>query len=156
MSSACWSASVNLALGLMTDDLLVAGDLIIGGNLSCSGNKAVIPTEHHGRRLVFVEESASPCHFDRGGSQLRNGSVTIYLDPIYRETVTVDKANPPVFRLTATADCFGLYVARWDAASFTVKELDGGRSNSTFNWEIACRRRGYENARLETVVPEED
>ena len=141
---------------LVTDDLLVAGDLIVKGNLYCSGNKAVISTENHGRRLVFVEESASSWHFDRGRSQLHGGTVTIHLDPIFLQTVTIGEAAPPVIRLTATADCSGLYVAKWTATSFTVKELDGGASDSTFNWEFAATRHGYEKERLQELTIEED
>ena len=139
---------------LVSDDLLVAGDLIIKGDLRCTGNKAVISTKSHGRRLVFVEESASSHHFDRGQSQLRNGSVTIHMDPVFLQTVTIGNANPPLIRLTATADCLGLYVARWTETSFTVKEADDGASDATFNWEIAAKRRGYADDRLEVLDPE--
>jgi len=121
-----------------------------------SGSKAVISTENHGRRLVFVEESASSYHFDRGRSQLRNGSVTIHLDPIFLQTVTLGDGNPPVVRVTPTADCLGLYVARWTATSFTVQEIDGGTSNAAFNWEVAAKRRGFENVRLDELTAEED
>jgi len=43
-----------------------------------------------------------------------------------------------------TESCTG-----WTATSFTVKEVDGGTSNTTFDWEIAAPRKGYETERLE-------
>lgn len=136
---------------LVADDILVAGNMIVDGDLSCAGNKAVIQTANYGRRLVFVEESATSSHFDRGQSRLSDGSVTIHLDPIFRETVTIDDAHPPVVRLTATTDCMGLYLSHWTPTSFTVKELGNGVSDATFNWELSARRRHYEDARLEEL-----
>jgi hypothetical protein len=35
-----------------------------------------------------------------------------------------------------------------------VRELRGGTSNATFDWEVAAKRKGYEDVRLETVVTE--
>ena len=128
---------------------VAGGDLVIRGNLYCSGSKAVVDTKTYGIRMVYVEESAESYHFDRGQTQLRDGSVTIHLDPVFRQTVCIDDAHPALIRLTATADCNGLYVSQQAPASFTVRELDGGTSNASFNWEVAAKRRGYADERLE-------
>ena len=144
-ASADLMAKDDLVVG---DDAVVGGDLYIHGDLRCSGNKAVIPTKNYGRRLVFVEESTGSFHFDRGTSQLGGGSVTIHLDPVFLQTVTIDEQHSPVIRLMPTADCRGIYVAKWTPTMLTVKEAEGGASSATFNWEIAAKRKGYENVRL--------
>jgi hypothetical protein len=40
-------------------------------------------------------------------------------------------------------------VAEKTATGFTVRELRGGASNATFDWEVAAKRKGYEDVRLE-------
>ncbi len=52
-------------------------------------------------------------------------------------------------QVTLTGDCNGVYVAEKSATGFTVAELRGGASNATFDWEVAARRKGYEDERLE-------
>jgi len=128
---------------------VVGKSLLIHGDLFCTGNKALVNTPSYGARSVYVEESAESYHFDRGQSHLTNGSVTIHLDPMFLQTVTINEKYPPLIRLTPTADCNGVCVARWTADGFTVKEIDGGRSSATFNWEVAARRAGYAGRRLE-------
>ena len=36
--------------------------------------------------------------------------------------------------------------------SFTVKELMGGYSSATFDWEVAAKRKGCEDERLEPLT----
>ena len=134
---------------------VVGHDLLIHGNLYCSGNKALVKTESFGPRLVNVEESAESYHFDRGQAALQGGWVTINLDPVFLQTVTIDERNPPLIRLMPTADCRGLCVGRRTATSFTVKEVGGGTSNATFNWEVAAKRAGYAAERLGKLEPDE-
>jgi hypothetical protein len=56
-------------------------------------------------------------------------------------------------QITLTADCNGVFVAEKSATGFTVKELMGGTSSATFDWEVAAKRKGYEATRLERFVP---
>jgi len=119
------------------------------GNLTATGSKPALVTTHsYGKRYVYAEEAAEIYFFDRGGGKLINGQATIYLDPIFLETVTIDADHPMRVQITLTEDCKGVYVAEKTATSFTVKELMGGTSDATFDWEVAAKRRGYENVRL--------
>jgi len=125
------------------------GTLKIYGNLQVTGEKnAVVETERYGKRLLSADESTEVYFFDRGGGKLINGQATIHLDPIFLETVTIDADHPMRVQITLTADCKGVYVAEKTATSFTVKELMSGASNATFDWEVAAKRRGYEDVRL--------
>ena len=57
-------------------------------------------------------------------------------------------------QITLTADCNGVFIAQKTSRSFTVKELMGGTSDATFDWEVAAKRKGYEDERLEPFAPE--
>ncbi len=129
--------------GFFAGNLGVGGELsatdIISQTLRVSGTKnAVIDTPSYGRRLTYADESAEVYFFDRGQGQLVNGQATIELDPIFLETVTIDARHPMLVQVTLTADCRGIFVEP-GTRSFTVRELQGGRSNATFSWEV-CRR----------------
>jgi hypothetical protein len=121
------------------------------GNLQATGAKnAVVETESYGKRSLYSDESAEVYFFDRGKGRLINGEATINLDPVFLETVIIDDKNPMLVQITLTDDCNGVYVKEHQT-SFTVKELMGGKSNATFNWEVAAKRRGYEDIRLKEV-----
>lgn len=138
-------------------DVGVGGELsaesIVSGTLQVSGIKnAVVETPTYGSRLMYADESADVYFFDRGQARLVNGEVTVQLDPVFLETVTVDDRYPMLVQVTLSADCKGVFVIP-DTRSFTVRELQGGRSNATFFWEVAAKRAGYEEERLAPVVP---
>jgi len=130
-------------------------NVYISGNLTVAGTKsAAVSTANHGERKLYADESAEVYFFDRGGGQLVNGVAVIALDPIWLETVTIDADHPMRVQITLTGDCNGVYVAEKTATSFTVRELRGGTSNATFDWEVAAKRKGYEDVRLEPVTAE--
>jgi hypothetical protein len=131
-------------------------NVYIGGNVTVAGAKsAVVATASHGARTLYADESAEVYFFDRGGGQLVNGVATIALDPIWLETVTIDADHPMRVQVTLTGDCNGVYVVEKTATGFTVRELRGGASNATFDWEVAAKRKGYEEVRLAPVEPEQ-
>ena len=77
--------------------------------------------------------------------------MTVELDLIFLETVTVNATYPMLVQVTLTGDCNGVYVAQRTASNFTVKELSGGNTNAGFMREAAAKRKGYEDTRLEEV-----
>lgn len=127
------------------------GKISIDGDLQVTGNKnARVGTNTYGERLLYADESAEVYFFDRSKGQLINGEATIHLDAVFLETVTIDAENPMIVQITPTANCRGMYVEE-GLTSFTVRELMSGQSNATFNWEVAAKRRGYEQTRLGEV-----
>ncbi len=119
------------------------------GDLHAGGTKhAVVPTRGYGPRKLYTDESTEVYFFERGQGQLVRGEVTIELDDVYLETVTVSERHPLLVQVTLTADCNGVFIAEKTATSFTVRELSGGTSNATFDWEVAAKRKGYEDERL--------
>jgi hypothetical protein len=51
-------------------------------------------------------------------------------------------------QVTLTSEAPGVWVEK-GGQGFTVRELQGGDSNATFDWQVSAIRKGYEGARLE-------
>lgn len=134
----------------------INGPVNIQGSVKATGAKsAVIRTANYGTRLVYSDESTEVYLFDRGRGQLIDGVVTIELDPVFLEMVQIDEDHPMLVQITPTSKCFGIYVKEITATSFTVEELMGGSSNATFHWEVAAKRKGLENVRLNSTDAEQ-
>ena len=130
----------------------IGENLHVYGNITKTGTVSdVMQTRSFGTRTHYADESTEVYHFDRGRGQLQNGEAIIDLDPIFLETVTIDVKHPMLVHVTLTGDCKGVYIAEQTATFFKVKELQAGNSNAAFNWEIAAKRKGYEDIRLEAA-----
>jgi hypothetical protein len=126
-----------------TEKLEVAGNLRINGDFVATGTKSAIVTLSDKREVkLYAVESPGNWFEDFGSAKLTKGTVTVSLDPLFAETVNTGYTYH-VF-LTANGNCRGLYVAKKTATSFEVRELGGGRSETTFDYRIVARRRGYE------------
>ncbi len=127
---------------------LVTGTLFVN-NLQVSGSKmAVAPTESYGTREMYADESTENWFTDRGTGYLVDGETIIKLDPMFLETVTIDDKHPMIVRISPTAECNGMFVAKKADDRFVVRELMKGRSDATFDWEVSAKRRGYEDVRM--------
>jgi hypothetical protein len=126
-----------------------------GATFFAGGKSAVVKTPSFGERAMYSDESTEVWFTDRGSGELANGEAVIDLDPMFKETVTIDGDHPMIVRVTATDECNGMYVAEKANDHFVVKELMGGRSNATFDWEVSGKRRGYENTRMEPYDSDE-
>jgi len=123
------------------------------GGLGCTGTKsATVKTQSYGNRNLYADESAEIYFFDRGSSRLTNGRCIINLDRMFLETVTINDSYPMLVQITLTADCKGVFVSEKTNRSFTVREIQSGASNATFDWEVAAKRKGYEDIRMEKIT----
>ncbi len=52
----------------------------------------------------------------------------------------MDDGHPMKVFVQLEGDCNGVYVTSKSATSFTVKELQGGKSNVSFSWSIVATR----------------
>ncbi len=126
------------------------GDAFFRGDLNVDGTKnAVVETANYGVRTTYADESTDVRFFDRGQCQLTDGQATVNLDPVFLELVTINEENPMLVQVTLTSDCNGVFIAEKTGSSFTVKELQGGDSSATFDWEVAAKRKDCEDMRLE-------
>ncbi len=88
-------------------------------------------------------------HFGEG--VLSSGRAVVQLDPLFLETVTIDEEHPmKVFVQLHDEASQGVAVKK-SGSAFSVIELNGGRSNATFDYRVVARRRGYEDTPLEVV-----
>ena len=129
-----------------TNDLFADDDLVCGGTKS-----AFVESAGYGSYLFYCEEATEVWFIERGAGQLVNGVAQILLDPQFSAAITVGKGSPMRVQVTLTGDCNGVFVTGKSANGFTVKELMNGKSNATFDWEIACKRKSHENERMESV-----
>ena len=93
-------------------------------------------------------ESPEVRFIDDGESNLNNGEAIIYLEPIFKETIETENY---LVQLTPIDEVNGLRVAEKTKDYFVVKELNNGKSNARFMWQISANRKGYGNVRLEQV-----
>jgi hypothetical protein len=124
------------------------------GNFTATGTKSAIVKLDNGEGItLYAEESAENWFVDYGTATLRNGKAVIAIDPVFAQTVNTQFDYHVV--LTPTADCNGLYVAAQESTSFEVRELNAGKSDISFSFRIAAKRKGYENQRLAKVSQDE-
>ena len=74
-----------------------------------------------------------------GEAQLTDGECTVNLSEQFLDGITIDDDNPMRVLVSPTADCNGIYVAEKTSDSFTVRELGGGSSGATFDWQVIAR-----------------
>jgi len=131
-------------------NLALHNNLTVAGNLTVTGTKSSI-AQVSGRRQVALYAMESPENWfeDFGTARLHNGKARVTLESIFSETVN-SNLNYHVF-LTANGNCRGLYVAEKTTSGFVVRELNGGRSNVSFDYRVVVRRKGYETQRLSEV-----
>jgi hypothetical protein len=149
-----WLQSVRGKLNLYSlDGVEASGNLHVTGDLSCTGQKpAVIVTKNYGLRYTYATEAPELIIWDRGQTHLYNGEATVYLDPIYLETIEPDTESTP---WQIWVDCYGendVYVSEVGSNYFKIKERNGGISNNKVIWKHEAIRTGYANIRLMEVV----
>lgn len=117
------------------------------GTFVAAGTKsAVVPTSQ-GYQKLYCTESPEVWFEDIGGGQLVNGQVTIQLDQLFLETVTIDADNPVRVFIQEEDFTNGLIV-KPGSTSFTVMEKNGGSSNAKFSYRVMAKRRFYQDVRF--------
>jgi hypothetical protein len=120
------------------------------GNFRATGSKgAVVPAEDGFHRTLYCVESPECWFEDFGSALLVEGSARVQIDPTFASTVRTDEYH--IF-LTPQGDSKGLYVGHIDAAGFTVREQQAGRSSLPFSYRVVARRRDVLAPRLEKVM----
>ncbi len=105
------------------------------GSVSCS-RKAP-----DGRNVVLhCPETPEIYYEDYGEGKLVGGKAHVNLDPIYASMVTVNGRHPIRVFIQPVDDttCKGVVVINRTPAGFDVVELNGGRSNTAFEWHVIC------------------
>jgi len=108
--------------------------------LGTGSNSTMINDSQGNKRILFSPEAPEILFEDYGTGQLVNGKSTINLDPLLSSIIHVSKNHPLKVFIQLEGDCNGVYVTDKTANSFTVVELNGGKSNVPFSWHIVANR----------------
>lgn len=125
------------------------GNGINGTNYKIIGNgtnSTLIKDSQGNPRIMFSPEAPEILFQDYGVGKLINGSARIEIDPILKYSLHVDKDHPLKVFVTLEGDCNGVFVTDKSINGFTVKELNGGRSNVSFSWQIVANRADEKDA----------
>jgi hypothetical protein len=121
------------------------------GGIGGTGKMRSFLPAYDGHAALGIHATAGDWVEHFGDATLSNGRADVQLDPLFLETVTIDQEHPmKVFVQLHDETCQGVAVKKSHDA-FSVIELNGGRSYSTFDYRVVARRRGYEDAHLEVV-----
>ena len=100
----------------------------------------IVKDDNNQERIMYAPEAPEVTLQDSGVGQLNNGVAEIQIDPILSKNIVVDASHPLKVFVTLEGDCNGVYVTAKTANGFTVKELQGGKSNTPFSWQIIANR----------------
>lgn len=115
------------------------GLTVVGGTKS-----AAVPTSR-GTRALYAEEASEVYFTDYGFGKLENGTVFITVDPLFAETVNMERDYFVFLQPYARAQ---IYVSRTTPDGFEVS-LNEGDPNAKFAYRLVAKRKGFETARLE-------
>lgn len=137
-----------------TGDWAYVGIRIGGTNYKINGGGSVstnVKDDNNDLRILFAPESPEILFQDYGTSKLINGESYIKLDPVLTKNIFVDEKHPLKVFIQLEGDCKGVYVTEKSKDGFKVKELQNGKSNVEFSWQIVANRADeYENGILQS------
>jgi hypothetical protein len=133
------------------------GDVVIDGNFTVVGfpgqhtKSVAVPFPDGTLRALYCMESPELWFEDFGTAKLMRGRAVVKLDADFGKVIK--RGDYRVF-LTAEGDCRGLHIRRKSAASFEVRESQGGKSSLAFSYRIVGRRKDIAGPqRFAKVIP---
>lgn len=109
--------------------------------LISNGTKSTVVKDNAGEnRLLFCTEAPEVLFQDFGTGELQNGAAHIDLEGLLTKVIRVDAKHPMKVFIQLEGECNGVYVTNKSAKGFDVKELQGGKSNVPFTWQIVASR----------------
>ena len=121
-------------------NITINGDLYVRGNTSAKDR--IIDTKHFNSVGLAAYETTSPMFGDVGESYIgANGSVRIYIDPVFAETVVLQDAYQVFLQKYGAGEC---YVSERNSTYFVVEGTPGLK----FGWEMKAKQIGVDQQRL--------
>lgn len=109
--------------------------------LISNGTKSTVVKDAAGEnRLLFCTEAPEVLFQDFGTGELKDGTAHIDLEGLLTKVIRVDAKHPMKVFIQLEGECNGVYVTNKSAKGFDVKELQGGKSNVPFTWQIVASR----------------
>jgi len=113
------------------------------------GTKSAVVATSQGARSLYSEEASEVYFTDYGFGHLQNGRATITIDPLFAETVNLEKDYYVFLQPYGEAE---VYLSKTTPKSFEVRlraKDTQGDANVKFAYRIVGKRLGFEQTRLE-------
>ncbi len=133
--------------GQSTNDLAYVGVRSGGtdyGILSPGAKSTMVKDENNKNRVMYCTEAPEVLFQDFGEAKLVNGKAVIKLDELLSRNLAADKSVKVFIQLEG--DCNGVYVTNKSVNGFEVRELNNGKSNINFSWQIVGNRADVKDA----------
>lgn len=101
-----------------------------------------------GKEIWYASlEGPEAAAYERGVGTLTNGEAFIPFSESFG--IVANPETMTVILTSHSADTYGLAVVEKSTSGFNVKEFKGGTGNFSFDWEVKCVRKGWENWQVE-------
>ena len=144
-----WGAPVRVTnnydtTGIASTKAYFAGDIYVDGDCDVGGEKPrAVDTDHYGSIRMYAFETSSPYFADIGsGTVSEDGTVTIFFDTVFEETIDT-KVDYQVF-LTRTSEAEVSWVDKHNG--YFIVHGDPG---AEFDWMVSAHQNGYVTTRNE-------
>lgn len=117
-----------------------------GNHVIANGTKTASVGTEWGNQLLYCQESPEVWFEDIGGGTLVNGECHIELDSIFLQVTVIDEDHPMRVFIQMEGECEDVYVLKGETG-FTVKEKNGGNSNTSFSYRIVAKRVNFQDHR---------
>ena len=119
---------------------------INGNHVIANGTKTASVGTKWGNQLLYCTESPEVWFEDIGRGSLFNGTATIEMDSIFMQVTFIDDEHPIHVFIQMEGECEDVFV-KPGTTSFTVKEKNGGTSNTDFSYRVMAKRVHFQNHR---------
>lgn len=106
-----------------------------GGSVS-----TMVKDDEGNNRILHATETPEILFEDFGTGKLVNGEAYISIDKLLSKHIYVDEKHPMKVFIQLEGDCKGVFVTEKTINGFRVKELENGKSNVSFSWNLVANR----------------
>jgi hypothetical protein len=106
-----------------------------GGSVS-----TMVKDDEGNNRILHATETPEILFEDFGTGKLVNGEAYISIDKLLSKHIYVDEKHPMKVFIQLEGDCHGVFVTEKTINGFRVKELENGKSNVSFSWNLVANR----------------
>jgi hypothetical protein len=117
-----------------------------GNHVIANGTKTASVGTEWGNQLLYCTESPEVWFEDIGRGKLVNGVAIIEMDSIFKQVTFVDDEHPIHVFIQMEGECEDVFV-KPGTTSFTVKEKNGGSSNTEFSYRVMAKRLHFQDHR---------
>ncbi|MES2864957.1 MAG: hypothetical protein V4666_12605 [Bacteroidota bacterium] len=106
-----------------------------GGSVS-----TMVKDDEGNNRILHATETPEILFEDFGTGKLVNGEAYISIEKLLSKHIYIDEKHPMKVFIQLEGDCNGVFVTEKTKNGFKVKELNNGKSNVPFSWNLVANR----------------